>query len=200
MKRRVTGVLTLAVSLALLSSLVLASQASAASCAAAGSTTLVHQGDLRIYRLGNSVWVCSTFYGRHIRLARFETQVDRWRRPSRRTFAYAIAGGGEIGIFGASDLKTGVRLRRHVTASFTQVNVDRLVARRDGSIAYIFSWIGSNTHDAGNKVQKVDQTGFQGLDSDCVLCANQINTSFLKIVGSTVEWMDNSMTQSAPFQ
>jgi hypothetical protein len=199
MKSRLTGIVTLAVSLVLLSSLALASQASAAPCGATGSTTLVHQSDLRIYRLGNSVWVCSTLYGRHIRLARFETKVDQWRRPSQRTFAYAIAGGGEIGIFGANDLKTGTLLHRHVTATFTQVSVDRLVARRDGSIAYIFSWIGSSTHDAGNKVQKADTTGFRGLDSDCVLCSNQIDTSFLKIVGNTVEWMDNSMVQSAPF-
>lgn len=196
MKSRLTGVVTLAV----LSSLALAGQASAASCGAVGSTTLVHQNDLRIYRLADSVWVCSTLYGRHIRLAHFETNVDQWRRPSRRTFAYAIAGGGEIGIFGANDLKTGALLHRHVTASFTQVTVDRLIARRDGSIAYIFSWIGSNTHDAGNKVQKADTTGFHVLDSDCVLCGNQIDTSFLKSVGNTVEWMDNSTVQTAPFQ
>jgi hypothetical protein len=199
MTRRLTGV-ALAVSLALMTSFALATEASAASCRAPGSTTLVHQGDLRIYRLGNSVWVCSTLYGRRIRLAQHATRVKLWKRPSRRTFAYAIAEGGPTGIFGSRDVKTGALLRSHVASAQTSVTADRLVGKRDGSIAYIYSWIGSNTHDAGNTVEKVDQTGFHRLDSDCVLCGNLIDTSFLRVVGSTVKWKDNSVVHTALFR
>jgi hypothetical protein len=155
--------------------------------------TQVRSGDLRIYRLNQSVWVCSTRYGHRIRLAAHTTRVDLYTRPNVTTFAYAIAGGGPTGIFGSRNLKTGVLVRGHtVPATYTSVISDRLVARSDGSIAYIYSWIGSNTHDAGN-------AGFKALDSDCVLCGNQIDTSFLRIVGNTVEWKDNSMVRSAPF-
>jgi hypothetical protein len=199
MKRLLTGGGALAVWLSLMSFLAFAGQASAASCAVSGSTTQVVRGDLRIYRVGNSAWVCSTLFGRHIRLTQHRPHVDLWKRPSRRTFAYAFGNGVPTAIFGSRDLKTGAVLHHHfVNSGFNSVTADRLVARRDGSIAYIYSWIGSNTHDAGNTVEKVDTAGFHMLDGDCVLCSNQINTSFLRIVGNMVEWMDNSMTKSAP--
>jgi hypothetical protein len=199
MTRRLTGI-ALAVWLALMVSPALAARVSAVSCAVPGSTTLVQRDDLRIYHLNSAVWVCSTLYGHRIRLAQHATQVNLWTRPSRRTFAYAIAEGGPTGIFGSRDLKTGALLRGHVASAQTSVTADRLVARRNGSIAYIYSWIGSNTHDAGNTVEKVDLTGFRRLDSDCVLCGNVINTSFLHVVGSTVEWEDDSMVHSASFR
>jgi hypothetical protein len=198
-----TGRLTLvalAVSLALMISPALAARVSPASCGAPGSTTLVHRGDLRIYRQGSAVWVCSTLYGHRIRLAQHATQVSLWTRPSRRTFAYAVAEGGPRGVFGSRDLKTGALLRGHVASADTSVTADQLVARADGSIAYIYSWIGGDTHDADNTVQKVDRTGFRGLDGDCVLCGNMIDTSFLRVVGSTVEWKDNSTVHSASFR
>ncbi len=199
MTRRFAGRATLAI-LVLTCSLVLAGNASAASCSANGSTTEVHKGDLRIYRLAHSVWVCSTLYGRHSRLANHATQVDRYVRPSRQTFAYAIADGGPTGLFGSRNLKTGALLRAHTVSALTSVTVDRLVALADGSIAYIYSWIGSNTHDAGDTVERVDRTGFAMLDGDCVLCGNTIDTSFLRVVGSKVQWKDNSMIRSARFR
>jgi hypothetical protein len=200
MRHRVTRVLAMAFPLVLLFSLGLAGEASAASCSASGSTTLAHHGDLRIYRLGPGVWVCSTFYGKHIRLSNHATHVSLYVRPSRRTFAYAIAEGGPTGLFGSRDLKTGALLHAHTPSAETAVTADRLVALADGSIAYIYSWVGANTHDAGDTVEKVDKHGFSTLDSDCVLCGNSIDTSLLRIVGGTVEWRDNSAIRTAPFR
>lgn len=200
MTPRITRVLAMAVPVAFLCSLGLAGPASAASCGASGSTTEVHAGDLRIYRLGGGVWVCSTLYGRHIRLSSHATRVNRYARPSRQTFAYAIAAGGPSGLFASRNLKTGALLRAHTAGGFTSVTVDRLVARADGAIAYIYSWIGDNTHDAGDNVEKVDKAGFHALDGDCVLCGNSIDTSFLRIVGSTVQWKDDSVIRTASFR
>jgi hypothetical protein len=126
--------------------------------------------------------------------------VDRYARPSRQTFAYAIADGGPSGLFASRNLRTGALLRAHTVSGFTSVTVDRLVALADGSIAYIYSWIGSNTHDAGDTVEKVERAGFHTLDGDCVLCGNSVDTSFLRIVGSTVQWKDDSMIRTAPFR
>jgi hypothetical protein len=200
MRHRVSRVLAVAVPLVLLFSLASAGEASAASCSASGSTTLAHHGDLRIYRVGQGVWVCSTFFGKHIRLSAHATQVNLFVRPSRRTFAYAIAEGGPSGLFASRDLKTGALLHAHRPSAETAVTADRLVALGDGAIAYIYSWVGSNSHDAGDTVEKVDKHGFGTLDSDCVLCGNSIDTSFLRIVGGTVEWKDNSAIRTAPFR
>jgi hypothetical protein len=186
---------------------ILATPAFGASCATPGSTTLVHTNDLRIYRQNHAVWVCSTLYGRRIRLARDARNVGLFRRPSRRTFAYAvIASGGQRGVFGSRDLKTGGLLRGHVDSDQNlQLTLHRLVATPDGSIAYIYDYLMAD-HFAGVSVQKVDRSGFSVLDdSGCVEvsgnpnCSKNIDTTFLTIAGGVVQWMDNSMIQSAPF-
>jgi hypothetical protein len=201
MKRHFPGAaLALAIPLGLIGSLAFSGQAHAASCAVKGSVTEVRKGDLRIYRVGHSQWVCSTLYGHRIRVARNAPRVDIYRGPGRQTFAYAIATGGPIGIFGSRNLKTGALLRGHkVAGRYISVTAHALVAKRDGSIAYIYSWIGSNTHDAGDTVEKVDKTGYHTLESACLLCGEDINESFLRIVGSTVRWKDGSVVRSAPF-
>ena len=191
--------LALVIPLAVIAPLTFSGQALAASCAVKGSVTQVRKGDLRIYRLGQNVWVCSTLYGHRIRLARRATHVDLYRRPARKTFAYAIADGGLRGVFGSRNLKTGALLRGHVVAgTYISVSAHSLVAKRDGSIAYIYSWVGGNSKDQGHTVEKVDATGFHTLDYACLLCGDYIDPAFLRIVGSTVQWMDHSMLRSAP--
>ena len=192
---RRTGVaVVLATTLGLLAGL--PGSASAASCAVPGSTTRTHVGDLRIYSKNNSVYVCSTRYGKRIHLESHATNVDLYARIGRRTFAYAIS---HAGIFGSRNLKTGALLHRHVVSVDTDESAEQLVVKGDGSIAYIYSWIGSNSHDAGNTVAKDDGTGHRDLDSDCVLCDNSIDTSYLHASGGTVQWKDNGMIQTAPF-
>jgi hypothetical protein len=213
----------------LTSAAILATPAFGASCAAPGSTTLgttttgstapVRRHDLRIYRQGNAVWVCSTLYGHRIRLAKnvgpgaydYGAPPDvrkfaygLFRRPSTRTFAYAIADGGPRGVFGSRDLKTGALLRGHIVTDVNSVTVRNLVARPDGSIAYIYFASGAYY------VEKVDRTGFAALDStvcppgsDVIVCRGRIRAidpdGPLTISGPNVEWMDDGMIQTAPF-
>jgi hypothetical protein len=186
---------------AVIGSLMFTGQAFAASCAASGSVTQVRNNDLRIYRVGNTVWVCSTRYGHRIRLAQNATYVFTWRRPSRQTFAYAIEkGGGTVGVFGSRNLKTGALLRGHMgPGPFGGVTVDELVARADGSIAYIYSSGPPGDHEYGQAVEKVDTAGWQQLDTACTACGTNISTTYLQIAGATVQWSNSGALRSAPF-
>jgi hypothetical protein len=189
----------------------------AASCAAQHSTTVLHKNDLRIYRQNHAVWVCSTLYGRRIRLAQnagpgmydvvpppgpHKFAYGLFRRPSTRTFAYAIADDSFRGVFGSRDLKTGALLRGHVvdTGGAQLLRAEQLVARPNGSIAYIYEADAPASIEDSWAIEKVDRAGFQGLDGSCELCANSVSETFLAISGPNLEWMDNSITRSVPFQ
>jgi hypothetical protein len=204
MTRRARGApLGLAIPAVLITSLAFAGQASAASCAANGSVTIVRKNDLRIYRVSNTVWVCSTLYGHRIRMAVNATQVTLWRRPSTQTFAYAVPKGAGA-VFGSRNLKTGALLRGHMfpSGTFGPVTITALVAKSNGSIAYIYSSGIQGTHEYAQSVEKVDTTGYHVLDSTCAVClpnGASVNTSFLQIVGGAVQWMDNSVLRSASF-
>lgn len=119
MRGRIRGLaFALAVPAALLASLAFAGHAVVALCAANGSVTINKKNDLRVYRVRNTVWVCSTLYGHRMRMAVNATQVSLWRRPSTQTFAYAVPKGNG-GVFGSRNLKSGALLRGHMFASGT---------------------------------------------------------------------------------
>jgi hypothetical protein len=103
--------------------------------------TIVKKNDLRVYRVRNTVWVCSTLYGHRMRMAVNTTQVSLWRRPSTQTFAYAVPKGNG-GVFGSRNLESGALLRGHMFTSgtfFGVITIGALLAGGDGSLAYTYS-------------------------------------------------------------
>lgn len=170
-----------------------------ASCAVKGSKTLVSKKDLRIYRKGGAVYGCSKHFGKHVKLEGKTKSVDLYARAGK-MLAYATPSHGPEVAFGSVNLKAGVRVRHYVTSGYTEAEAEKLVVKKDGSIAFIYYWLGSNTHDAGDDVWKDDKTGSMLLDSDCVLCGNMIDTTFLQVQGNTVLWKDNGTIRSAPFK
>ena len=193
-----------------------------ASCASRPSRTLV-RGDLRIFwrspdpRRGYlTVYVCSTRYGRRIRLisARCAPHCAAVGASMLRQVNYARAGRafayfkppGTIVVY---DLRTGGIKRRALLQ--TGGNLGIFVVKGDGAIAWIQGVMPQlGVHETYNMypygVFKDDKSGVQELDNDAWSCppdgqpcaTPSIDPSFLLLVGNTVEWKNSGTLKSAP--
>ncbi len=92
---------------------------------------------------------------------------------------------------------------RHTLISEHFFQVTALVAKADGSIAYIYTYNDGKSHVGGTVVYKDDSRGTSELDSSWYdpggQRSNSIDTGTLYVVGNTVHWIDSGTDMSAPF-
>jgi hypothetical protein len=175
----------------------------AASCSAAGSTTIVQVGTLRVFRKTgpNRIYACSTQYGLKVLLESNASGLDRYARNGPQLLGYAIERGGGKLAAGVRNLRTGhvIHRRLHALNQIGDFGARRLLINGLGSIAYIFS-TGGVSHANGQDVFKQDTTGVHLLDSASPLgTGTTIDTGFLQVVGPNVRWKRNGVIHSAPF-